>query len=311
MEPIIIYGIGQKGSDYYKFLQYKKLDHMVAAFCDKRSYEVKEWFGKPVLSYNQAVKKRLPFLIGVGTNFSDEVRSLFQDNGEILYYDDIFEFARKHLQISMDELNRDLCAYRHIDLMNDYFDDADSEENLNFFWGDTECHKLFLEMDPSNIVELACGRGRHVPKYLPLANHVTLVDVLEKNIDICKNRFKNYDNISYYKNNGYDLSKLQDHTYTALFTYDAMVHFELMDIAKYLSESYRILKVGGMALFHHSNNHTDYRASFVNAPGGRSFMSKDIFAYLSYRAGFEIIEQKIIDWGVPELDCLTLVKKRA
>lgn len=39
-------------------------------------------------------------------------------------------------------------------------------------------------------------------------------------------------------------------------------------------------------------------------------MSKDLFAYLSYRAGFDVVEQKVIDWGVKDLDCVTLLKKR-
>lgn len=112
-----------------------------------------------------------------------------------------------------------------------------------------------------------------------------------------------------YKNNGSDLKELPDNSYTALFTYDSMVHFELMDIAKYLEETYRVLKPKSMALFHHSNNNYDYKASYSTGTYGRSFMSKDLFAYLSYRVGFEIIEQKVIDWGIPKLDCITLVRK--
>ena len=164
-------------------------------------------------------------------------------------------------------------------------------------------------MNKKNIVELACGRGRHVPKYLSTENHITLVDILEKNIEICKQRFSGFSNIDYYKNNGNDLKELPDSTYTALFTYDAMVHFELLDIAKYLQETYRILVDGGMGLFHHSNNSSDYKASFSNALHGRSFMSKDIFAHLAYKAGFKIIDQQVIDWIERDLDCLTLVQK--
>lgn len=38
-------------------------------------------------------------------------------------------------------------------------------------------------------------------------------------------------------------------------------------------------------------------------------MSSECFAYLAYRAGFIILEQNVIDWGVPELDCISLVEK--
>ena len=160
-----------------------------------------------------------------------------------------------------------------------------------------------------NVIELACGRGRHVPHYLQKAGKVTLVDILEENISACKKRFVDEKNISYYCNNGYNLAELETGKYTSLFCYDAMVHFEMLDIYEYLKDIYRVLIPGGKVLIHHSNNTSDYKASFANAPNGRSFMSKDIFAYLAYRAGFEILEQEIIDWGIKNLDCISLIQK--
>ena len=148
-----------------------------------------------------------------------------------------------------------------------------------------------------------------MPRYLHKAGKVTLVDILEENIAACRNRFQTEQNISYYRNNGYNLEKLASEEYTALFCYDAMVHFEMMDIYEYLKDIYRVLVPGGMAVLHHSNNTADYKASFANAPNGRSFMSKELFAYLAYRAGFEVVEQEVIDWGVQNLDCISLVRK--
>ena len=112
-------------------------------------------------------------------------------------------------------------------------------------------------------------------------------------------------------NNGYDLTELPSNKYTSLFTYDSMVHFELFDIYSYLKETYRILVPGGYALFHHSNNSSDYKNSFEynRNLGGRNFMDKQIFAYLAYKAGFEIVEQHVLDWDMPEQDCITLVRK--
>jgi len=310
-EKIIIYGAGKRGNDYYKFLKSKNLDNYVAAFCDKRANEIKEKFGKPVILYEDALKLNLPFLIGVGIEFVDELKKLFAETGVTRYYEYIADWASKYLPIGKSAINREYCAFCHIDDMDEYFKASDNVGALSVYWGDTFFYRMFSRLDKKNIVELACGRGRHVPKYISMAEHVTLVDILEKNIDICKERFKDYNNIDYYKNNGYDLQELPDNTYTALFTYDAMVHFELLDIAKYLMETYRILINGGMALFHHSNYHADYKVSFVGSPGGRNYMSKDIFAYLAYRAGFEIVEQRVFDlsWSNQNLDCLTLVRK--
>ena len=88
-----------------------------------------------------------------------------------------------------------------------------------------------------------------------------------------------------------------------------MVHFEMIDIYRYLKDIFRVLKPGGMALIHHSNNSDDYKASFTNSIYGRSFMSDKIFAYLAYRCGIEICNQKVIDWGVENLDCISLIMK--
>lgn len=194
--------------------------------------------------------------------------------------------------------------------MDSYFESAESENAINRFWQeDSAFYQMFRRLNLDNVIELACGRGRHVPMYEKYANAITLVDILEENIEMCRERFKDRNNIFYYCNNGVDLSGLPDNTYTSLFTYDAMVHFEMLDIASYLKEFYRVLKPGSYVLAHHSNNTSDYRASFENAVGGRSFMSTDVFAYLAYRSGFEIVEQKIIDWGVKDLDCISLLKK--
>ena len=215
--------------------------------------------------------------------------------------------------VDMVELGRLACSNHHITGMDEYFDAAEEESKLNTFWDSNSLFfHMFKKLDLTNVVELACGRGRHVPKYINQAKQITLVDILEKNIDIVKNRFKDSNNIHYYKNNGYDLSELPDEQYTSLFTYDAMVHFELLDIYNYLKETHRILTHGGYALFHHSNDTSDYTSSFTHCSNnsGRNFMDKKLFAYLAYRAGFEIIEQHVIDWNNQEaLDCITLVKK--
>ncbi len=183
---------------------------------------------------------------------------------------------------------------------------------MDVFWNEESVfYKFFRELNLQNVVELACGRGRHVPHYINKAGTVTLVDILEENMVICRERFKGIDSIKYYKNNGHNLEKLSSDSYTALFSYDSMVHFELMDVYEYLKDIHRVLGGGMRALLHHSNYSDDYKADFAHAPHARCFMSKDIFAYLSYRAGFEVIEQKVIDWyGMKELDCITLLEKR-
>lgn len=207
------------------------------------------------------------------------------------------------------ENNRQYIADFHFGKMDDYF--VKAEETLKIFW-DENCafYKMFSALDLSNVVELACGRGRHVTKYLHNAKNITLVDILAKNISYCQDRFSLFTHIDYYVNNGYDFKGLKSGVYSAVFSYDAMVHFEFMDIFEYLKETKRILKPGGRALFHHSNNTEDYKITFSTGASGRNYMSAQLFAFLANRAGLKILEQKIIDWGgIEGLDCISLLEK--
>ena len=182
---------------------------------------------------------------------------------------------------------------------------------MDVFWkNDSLFCQLFSELNLEKVVELACGRGRHVRKYLSNAQTIILVDILEKNIDYCKQRFCSEKKIQYYVNTGFDLKEISSDSCTALFTYDAMVHFEMMDIFQYLLETNRILKKGGKALFHHSNNTDSYNVTFSSGRHRRNYMSKQLFAHLADRAGLKILKQYVIDWaGERELDCVTLIEK--
>lgn len=206
---------------------------------------------------------------------------------------------------------RNFCAQYHQNSMDSYFDSAERPDSLDTFWRkDSPFYRLFSKLNLENVVELACGHGRHVPQYINQAGQITLVDILEKNIQICRERFADFPQVSYYKNNGSDFADLPGNHYTALFTYDSMVHFESIDVYYYLQDTYRILRPGGMALFHHSNNTHDYKQSFNNSVhGARSYMSAQLFAHYAHRTGLSIVTQQPIDWGLPNLDCLTLVEK--
>ncbi len=306
MEKIILFGAGKMGKSIYEFL--RQGGEVVECFCDNDSNLWGQKIGAVrVCSYEECKNKRNKFVIA-SINAAGEMETLLQ-NDHKEYYFSISEWAATQ-GIDMTEWNRNFCAWDHINPTDNYFDRAESDASMNVFWADDSVfYKMFRQLDLDNVIELAVGHGRHVKMYEPNARHIVLVDILQKNIDLCKERFKGNGKIEYYCNNGYNLKELGNEEYSALFTYDAMVHFEMLDIFEYLKDIHRVLKRGGMALFHHSNNTSSYKNSYLASTGGRSYMSKDLFAYLAYRAGFEIIEQNVIDWGVEKLDCVSLVKK--
>lgn len=310
MSQFIIYGAGRKGIKCLDFLKWKENEDKCLAFCDKRYDKIDNIGGKRVLSLEEAINKNVPFLISLAdSDLSTEILEMITDRGGAGY---LFDDFYKLLGWEQHVFYREWCAFIHAKYNDNWFNKAELKDAVDMFWngGGSVFYQEFRKLDLQNVIELACGRGRHVPHYIDKAEKITLVDILEENMIICRERFKDSNKIEYYKNNGYNLEKLNDDSYTSLFSYDSMVHFELMDIYEYLKDIYRVLKVGGKALIHHSNYTADYMANFTRTPHARCFMSKDTFAYLAYRAGFRVLNQIVIDWyGVENLDCITLLEK--
>jgi ubiquinone/menaquinone biosynthesis C-methylase UbiE len=194
-----------------------------------------------------------------------------------------------------------------------YYEQA--EQWLDVFWNeDTVFYKCFKQLDCSAIVELACGQGRHVQKYLEKSKTITLVDINQEQIDFCKKRFENEQKINYIVNSGSNFSDIKSDSQTAVFTYDSMVHFELTDVLSYIKDANRILVKGGKILFHHSNADFNPELNYAQKPHSRNFMSADIFTYLALRNGFTVLSQDVFSWGggkniYPDIDCLSLCQK--
>jgi ubiquinone/menaquinone biosynthesis C-methylase UbiE len=191
----------------------------------------------------------------------------------------------------------------------------EAEQYLHLYWNpETIFYKRFQELDCTNIVELAVGHGRHVPEYLDKAKNITLVDINEKNINFCRKRFANEKKIKYVICSGRGFDGVDTASQTAVFTYDSMVHFEILDVAAYLKDANRILVKGGRILFHHSNAAFSPGAHYSEKPHWRNFMSAGVFAHLAMRMGFRVLSQDLISWGAGEthykdLDCLSLCEK--
>lgn len=195
-----------------------------------------------------------------------------------------------------------------------------SEEWLYMFWNQDKIFlRFFNTLDKRHLVELACGHGRHTnhilndPAYAAEVEDVRLIDINEENIQFCRQRFANHPKVSYYLNNGYDLRPLEDASATAIFSYDAMVHFEYDCVFSYIREAYRVLAPGGRALFHHSNLDKFPGTTFAQNPSWRNFMTKNLFAHVARLSGFFVRGQKTIDWGptayAKDIDCVTLLEK--
>ena len=168
---------------------------------------------------------------------------------------------------------------------------------------------MFNHLDSSIILELACGHGRHSEQMKSWSNQKILMDINQANIDFCIERFAGDPRCTLLVNNGYDCRPLGDSSCTAVFCYDAMVHFDSEIVFSYLRDIFRILKPGGRALLHHSNYTGNPGGDYRGNPHWRNYMSQSLFKHYSKKSGLNIIDSVTMNWGDdnPDLDCLTLI----
>jgi SAM-dependent methyltransferase len=162
----------------------------------------------------------------------------------------------------------------------------------------------------TNTVDFACGYGRNTDFLLPLAENITMIDVNVHNLEYCRNKYIENPKVTIKQCNGYDLSNIDDGAHTFFYTFDSMVHFPQEIVRSYLPEVFRILRCNGYAFIHHSNYTAGGpKRSFQKNPHWRNYMSAEIFADIAAAAGFVVIEQTLLNWGVPDIDCISVLQK--
>jgi ubiquinone/menaquinone biosynthesis C-methylase UbiE len=164
-------------------------------------------------------------------------------------------------------------------------------------------------IDYDKTIDFAAGYGRNTRKLLEVgAGHVTMVDVNPDCVAQLKTHFPR-ERTTAVLNSGSDLAVLDTSAFTFLYTFDAMVHFDLEIILCYIHEFARVLKPGAYAFVHHSNYAANPGADFRDNPHWRNFMRADIFRHVALRSGFAVLQQNIFSWGEPDNDCITILRR--
>lgn len=198
---------------------------------------------------------------------------------------------------------------------------------LGRFWNpNREFMPMFERLDLSSVVELACGHGRHATKVREFSpeGRILLMDINEENLEFVRKRFEDDPNAHVLKTEGFLFDGVDDESQSAILCYDAMVHFDSEVVFSYLRDTRRVLRPGGMALYHHSNYMRNPGGHHHDNPMWRNFMSQSLFAHYAAKAGLKVIDSRVFSWG-PHIrvrylislgthrtlrtDCLTLVQK--
>jgi SAM-dependent methyltransferase len=193
-----------------------------------------------------------------------------------------------------------------------YYDHA--EQWTWLFWDDQQPFlPLFRQLDLRKTLELACGHGRHgehILKNFPgNLDRLVMMDILASNVEYCRARIGTRQDVSILENNGVDFQPIEDQSLTAVFCYDAMVHFDREVVRSYVSDIRRVLVPGGRALLHHSNYSVDNGVHFGSNPHARAYMTAGLFRSYAEEAGLAVLEQRIMPWGeVANLDCISLLE---
>jgi len=169
------------------------------------------------------------------------------------------------------------------------------------------------DFDFSVTLDLAAGHGRNSEMLKTLAGEIYIVDVNQSCIDACKARFGDTDGkcrFHYIVNDGYSLKEIPDSSITAVYSWDAMVHFDKLVVKRYIAEFARVLKNGGKAFFHHSNyGHVSPEDNWCANPGWRTNTTREFVAECIQSFGLQSISQDALDWKGSAFDAITICSK--
>lgn len=137
MGKLVIYGAGTFGKGVGGFINSLGKGDDIAAYCDKRAKEIGMLHDKDVLSYEEASRLGLPFIIAVSRRYKrfNEIKEVLENDQQVVI--DLNDWAREN-GMDMVEFNRQYCAYFHVTEMDDYFQEAESADSIQKFWGGVE-----------------------------------------------------------------------------------------------------------------------------------------------------------------------------
>lgn len=179
---------------------------------------------------------------------------------------------------------------------------------------------LLPRIDPylpaGTILEIAPGYGRWTQFLKDLCDRLIVVDLAERCLEHCRDRFADVSHIDYHLNDGRTLEMIEDRSLDFVFSFDSLVHVEADALDAYLAQLARKLRPDGVGFFHHSNI-GQYRmltaaarrvpSRFLNRLIARGLVidivawraesvTADWFAQACRRNGLACMTQELISW---------------
>lgn len=193
---------------------------------------------------------------------------------------------------------------------------SDNWGGPEYMWALTIFPRIRSFLPTKQILEIAPGYGR-ITQYLhKFCNKLIIVDLTEKCIIACRNRFKDVPNISYFINDGKSLDMIPNNSIDFVFSWDSLVHAEKEVLESYLKELSNKLTPDGVGFIHHSNLaiYKDAMTGLITVENKHwrgSSMSAVLFEKYCEEVGLQCICQEVINWGDIILnDCFSVFTRK-
>ncbi|MBK8096390.1 MAG: class I SAM-dependent methyltransferase [Planctomycetes bacterium] len=138
------------------------------------------------------------------------------------------------------------------------------------------------------VVEIGPGGGRWTVEILARGvGRLVLVDLAEKCLELCRQRFAGRTGIEYHCNDGRSLPFLRAGEVDLVWSFDVFVHIDKPDTEAYFAEFARVLRPGGLGMIHYAS--IDRAPAGNNRRGWRADYTSADMRSLIARLGFELI----------------------
>jgi len=143
---------------------------------------------------------------------------------------------------------------------NDSYDWKQIGDEWSKSWGGPQMQwfgsllpRIHAFLPAQTILEIAPGFGRWTQFLKDQCASLIVVDLSERCIQACQERFADVSHIAYHVNDGKSLAMVPDDAIDFVFSFDSLVHVEDDVIRAYISQLAQKLRGNGVAFIHHSN----------------------------------------------------------
>lgn len=183
-------------------------------------------------------------------------------------------------------------------------------------WHGSLLPRLHPYVPAGRVLEIAPGHGRITHYLKDLAGELVLVDLAERCIEHCRQRFADQRHLRYHVNDGRSLDVVADASVDLVFSWDSLVHADADIVAAYVAQLPRVLTRDGVAWLHHSNAGMHRRAHDLAVRTPQKLLRRlvdrgvllDVYAWrapdvsargvadAAGRAGLRVVSQELFPW---------------